>query len=454
MGFVLGQSGWVLGTVLSICTVVLLRECGSRLVGCCEELQARGLSAPSYTTIGREAFGEPGRWVVLVAVVLELWLGIVWLSIVAWNNCALMLAGYPLHWLLYVLLLATTATVWLRTLKQVGWLSLFAATALLVCVASIAAQLRLLPRLAPRDFSVARWDGVGASTSIIAAAFAGHVALPTMYGAMQVRSSPRCTCEPSARWRPTGSLAPLSPLRRSSHSILRFSPPAAQHPSELRRSLTIAYVGLALVYGAVGLTGYVMYGDASHSSLLTDMGPSDGHRVSHTTRVLLNVVLAALTLKASCTTPLELQLLADVLSRELHAWRGVKLSDTQALQLRMLLWLPAAALSIGAFEATPRGLATATGSVAALTSGLMPVALYLRLRWAQLSTPHRALLLLEGALALLLAVAIATSLPAVGILPSLHQATRAAARVGGSAGAEMAASTSTRLLSNAIVGAP
>ena len=197
MGYVLGQSGWVLGTAISLGTVVLLRDCGSRLVGCCEELQARGFSAPSYTTIGREAFGEPGRWVVLVAVVLELWLGIVWLSIVAWNNCALMLAGYPLHWLLYFLLLATTATVWLRTLKQVGWLSLLAAVALLICVASVAAQLRLLPRLAPRDFSVARWDGVGASTSIIAAAFAGHVALPTIYGAMQVRSSADPVLPPS-----------------------------------------------------------------------------------------------------------------------------------------------------------------------------------------------------------------------------------------------------------------
>lgn len=449
MGYVLGQSGWLLGTAISLGTVVLLRDCGQRLVGCCEEVQARGFSAPSYATIGREAFGEPGRLVVLVAVVLELWLGIVWLSIVAWNNCALMLAGYPLHWLLYFLLLATTATVWLRSLKQVGWLSLLAATLLLLCVASVAAQLRLLPRLAPRAFSVARWEGIGASTSVITAAFAGHVALPTMYGAMQVRRPSQPASKAS---RPAEALSPLLPLRPP-HAppgspslttlVLRVGPPSPQRPAELRRSLTRAYAGLALVYAAVGLTGYVMHGDASHPSLLTDMGPSDGHRVSHTTRVLLNVTIGALTLKACCTTPLELQLLADVISRELHAWRGVRLSDGQGLQLRMLLWLPAAALSVGAFETTPRGLATVTGSVAALTSGLMPIALHLRLRWAQLSKPHRALLLLEGALALLLALAIATSLPAVGILPNLHQTTRAAARVGGADGAEMAASAAS-----------
>ena len=213
------QSGWVLGTVLSVCTVVLLRECGRWWAApSCR----RAALAHHRTTIGREAFGEPGRWVVLVAVVLELWLGIVWLSIVAWNNCALMLAGYPLHWLLYVLLLATTATVWLRTLKQVGWLSLFAATALLVCVASIAAQLRLLPRLAPRDFSVARWDGVGASTSIIAAAFAGHVALPTIYGDAGAPST--STCEPSALYGGPLARSLPSPLSAARHTQFSVSP--------------------------------------------------------------------------------------------------------------------------------------------------------------------------------------------------------------------------------------
>ena len=49
MGYVLGQSGWVLGTAISLGTVVLLRDCGSRLVGCCEELQARGFSTPRTT---------------------------------------------------------------------------------------------------------------------------------------------------------------------------------------------------------------------------------------------------------------------------------------------------------------------------------------------------------------------------------------------------------------------
>ena len=59
MGYVLGQSGWVLGSATALIIVLLLRDCGQRLVGCCEELQARGFGVPTYAMIGYEAFGEP-----------------------------------------------------------------------------------------------------------------------------------------------------------------------------------------------------------------------------------------------------------------------------------------------------------------------------------------------------------------------------------------------------------
>ena len=70
-----------------------------------------------------------------------------------------------------------------------------------------------------------------------------------------------------------------------------------------------------------------------------DMGPSGGQRVSHSTRVLLNIMLAALTMKALCAVPVELLVMADVLQRELQSMRGIRLSERQSLQLRMLLWL-------------------------------------------------------------------------------------------------------------------
>jgi hypothetical protein len=66
-----------------------------------------------------------------------------------------------------------------------------------------------------------------------------------------------------------------------------------------------------------------------------------------------------------------------------------------------------------------RRLIAFTGCVAMLTSGLLPAALHLRLKWTQLAGWRRALLVLEGALALALAVLIVLCLPAVGILPSL-----------------------------------
>ena len=183
----------------------------------------------------------------------------------------------------------------------------------------------------------------------------------------------------------------------------------------LRRSLTWAYVLLSLAYLTVGVVGYVLYGNSSHELILMDLGPSGGQRVSHSTRVLLNIMLAALTIKARprppstspdlawalraslprrpprhptppspsppprpiallpptphhpllnppafpckalCAVPVELLVMTDVLQRELQSSRGIRLSEQQSLQLRMLLWLPAAALSLGAFEtARPR----------------------------------------------------------------------------------------------------
>ena len=105
-----------------------------------------------------------------------------------------------------------------------------------------------------------------------------------------------------------------------------------------------------MAYATVGAVGYALYGTHSHELLLMDMGPSGGQRVSHNTRVLLNIMLAALTMKALCAVPVELLVMADVLQRELQSMRGIRLSERQSLQLRMLLWLPAAALSLGSFE--------------------------------------------------------------------------------------------------------
>jgi len=158
--------------------------------------------------IGYEAFGEVGRWLVLALSLIELWFGIVWMNIVSWNNCTLMLAGYPLHWLIFGFLLLASATCWLRTLQKAGRMSILAALALCIAVGSVVAQLRLLPRLSKeheREYSPARWEGVGISAAIVAAAFTGHVALPSFYCAMEVRLFP-------AAPPPTHTPPPLRPL--------------------------------------------------------------------------------------------------------------------------------------------------------------------------------------------------------------------------------------------------
>jgi len=129
-------------------------------------------------------------------------------------------------------------------------------------------------------------------------------------------------------------------------------------------------------------------------------------------------VHSALPTQALCAVPVELLVMADVLQRELQSLRGIRLSERQSLQLRMLLWLPAAALSLGSFE-TVHHVIIFTGCVALLTSGLLPAALHLRLLWQQLSGLRRTLIVFEGAAALGLAVLIVVCLPAVGILPSL-----------------------------------
>ena len=75
-----------------------------------------------------------------------------------------------------------------------------------------------------------------------------------------------------------------------------------QRPGTLQRALTWAYLLLGVAYATVGAVGYALYGTHSHELLLIDMGPSGGQRVSHFTRVLLNIMLAALTMKApTCT---------------------------------------------------------------------------------------------------------------------------------------------------------
>ena len=148
--------------------------------------------------------------------------------------------------------------------------------------------------------------------------------------------------------------------------------------------------------------------------------------------------------QALCAVPVELLVMADVLQRELQSLRGIRLSERQSLQLRMLLWLPAAALSLGSFE-TVHHVIIFTGCVAMLTSGVLPAALHLRLLWEQLSGLRRTLLVFEGAAALGLAVLIVVCLPAVGILPSLDTVGMPHRTTGASASA-----SSTTMLSNIV----
>ena len=98
-----------------------------------------------------------------------------------------------------------------------------------------------------------------------------------------------------------------------------------QRPGLLRRALTWAYVLLAVAYASVGAVGYTLYGVHSQELLLMDMGPSGGQRVSHNTRVLLNIMLAALTMKAPCAVPVELLVMADVLPEQRRAQQLLRL---------------------------------------------------------------------------------------------------------------------------------
>ena len=219
MHYVVGQSGWALGSLVALLVILLLRDCGQRLIGCCEEMQRRGFSSPTYAMIGYEAFGEVGRWLVLALSLIELWFGIVWMNIVSWNNCTLMLAGYPLHWLIFGFLLLASATCWLRTLQKAGRMSILAALALCIAVGSVVAQLRLLPRLSKeheREYSPARWEGVGISAAIVAAAFTGHVALPSFYCAMEVRLFP--AAPPPTHTPPSPPSPRRYPQTRAEHS--------------------------------------------------------------------------------------------------------------------------------------------------------------------------------------------------------------------------------------------
>jgi hypothetical protein len=245
MHYVVGQSGWALGSLVALLVILLLRDCGQRLIGCCEEMQRRGFGSPTYAMIGYEAFGEAGRWLVLVLSLVELWCGVVWMNIVSWNNCTLMLAGYPLHWLIFGFLLLASATCWMRTLQKAGRMSILAALALCVAVGSVVAQLRLLPRLSKehdREYSPARWEGVGISAAIVAAAFTGHVALPSFYCAMEVRLFPTLppppTPTPTQPHKHKSSAGPFEPaLRRGTptlvyaHPLVHRSPPRSPtHP--------------------------------------------------------------------------------------------------------------------------------------------------------------------------------------------------------------------------------
>ena len=236
MHYCFAQSGW-----LALLALAALTGFGA-FTGDCLVTSYRLIEAdnparaPSYAEIGGRCLGPAGKWLVVVSSLLENFFAILCMIIIIWANTQLLLPDMDPNWVVGLCVAFSFPTNWLKDFSLLSFLSAFGLGCVLLIIAVVtfdAGDALLDPATPSAKTTLADVSGLPMSGSIMLAGLTGHVGLPPMYTEMKT-------------------------------------------PSHFRRVLYLAFLAMFLMYAAVGVGGYALYGDGASILITQDMANAAG----------------------------------------------------------------------------------------------------------------------------------------------------------------------------------
>ncbi|TMW55740.1 hypothetical protein Poli38472_010622 [Pythium oligandrum] len=233
--FAMRSSGWLIGVPLFLFFVLVTNHTG-KLLGKCLEYQEGMMT---YPDIGEAAFGTRGRKLISVMFFAELFTVCVLFDILIGDTLAALLPAYTPSQLMVAGFVVVMPTLWTAHLSMLSWFSLLGIISSFFCLYAIffvgfaidyeAPDYTMGSLLRPQPTElIADADRIPLAIGMTMVAFGDHSVFPSICSSMQNR---------------------------------------ADFPAVL----DIAYVVTSLVYGAIEVGGYLMFGNSSAEEITLNL---------------------------------------------------------------------------------------------------------------------------------------------------------------------------------------
>jgi len=271
------------------------------------------------------------------------YIAILCMNIIIWNNAALLFPQLSLGWVMVGCIAISFPANWLKDFTMLSFLSFFGIFfILLICVVVGYNVATISANHKPPELELANFWGVPMAASIMMAGLTGHVGLPPMYSEMK-------------------------------------------KPSDFQKTLYSAFFLMFLIYGYVGVCGYLLYGSGASVLITTDMS-AVVHNLGG--RILVNIVLAGITFKLFCSVPMCVLVLVDIAQNLYLDKYEVELSDSGAMRVRLSIWATAAVASILVYSSL-QYVTALIGINSLLISVLLPILFYVQLHYKQMGLSEK-----------------------------------------------------------------
>ncbi|TMW55743.1 hypothetical protein Poli38472_010625 [Pythium oligandrum] len=233
--FALRSSGWFIGLPLFIFFVLATNHTG-KLLGKCLDYQ-EGMA--TYPDIGEAAFGTKGRVLISIIFFGELFTVCAMFDILIGDALAALIPGYTAQQLMIIAFLVIMPTLWTTHLSMLSWFSLLGIMSSLFCLYAImfigfaidytAPDYIMGSLIQPQPTELlADADRIPLAIGLTMVAFGGHSVFPSICSSMKNRED---------------------------------------YPAVLN----IAYCVTVLVYGAIEIGGYLMFGTSTTKEITLNL---------------------------------------------------------------------------------------------------------------------------------------------------------------------------------------
>ena len=337
MHFTFARAGWLALPTLAVLTAFGAFT-GDIIVESYKTIEAssvHGSRAPSYAQIGERCLGTFGKWLVVISSVIETFFALLCMLLIIWTNAALLMPAADQGWVVAACIALSLPTNLLRDFSILSFLSAFGLACVVLIVGVVFFNVAThVPTVHEPIRELANLSGLPMSGSIMLAGLTGHVGLPPMYAEMKT-------------------------------------------PSAFRGTLYASFAAMLAMYVAVGVCGYLLYGDSSHM-LITEDAATAKHHHGVLGRVLNQMVLGAITFKLFCGVPVCVLVLVDI-ANDLRQEGGEEpFSQAAADRARLAIWIASVVCAL-AVASSLQYVTALIGINSMLISILLPLLFYVQL---------------------------------------------------------------------------